>query len=97
MLTVVLLIVQFALATIARHRAASAADFAALAAAAEVISGQSAACDRAAELATAGGAQLDSCEVLGLDVRVMVSVPVGVWGMSASARARAGPQRGATR
>ena len=91
MVAVVALVAQLAVVVIARHRAASAADFAALGAAAWVIRGSSAACGRAEELARAGGARLDSCEVIGMDVRVTVSLPAGVLGARATGRARAGP------
>jgi secretion/DNA translocation related TadE-like protein len=77
-----------------RHRAGSAADAAALAAAASALDGDSAACDRGADLAKLDGAQLVSCSITdGIsDVTVCV-VPPGVLSQfgPVKARARAGP------
>lgn len=81
-------------ATLARHRAETAADFAALLAAIHVLEGGEAACARAAELAAANGGRLTQCEVRGLTVTVAVEVrPVGLGrlGGPAVGRARAGP------
>jgi secretion/DNA translocation related TadE-like protein len=83
-------------AHVARHRAQSAADLAALAGAARAIEGSSAACARATELATANGARLTRCELDGLDLTVAVEVtPAPVTGLdrAATATARAGPVR----
>jgi secretion/DNA translocation related TadE-like protein len=83
-------------AHVARHRAQSAADLAALAGAARVIEGPSAACARAADLAAANGAHLTGCELDGLDLTVTVEVtPAPVTGLdrAATATARAGPVR----
>ncbi len=78
-------------AVVARHRAQSAADLAALAAAARIGGGLSAACREAVALAAAGGATLRSCERQALDIIVQVTVDVGMLGARASAVARAGP------
>ncbi|NLE80249.1 MAG: flp pilus-assembly TadE/G-like family protein [Rhodococcus sp.] len=78
----------------ARHRAQSAADLAALAAAGSVEEGIDAACDAAVTLAARMHTTVDSCEVDGWDVIVTVSVPVALseWGVrDATAAARAGP------
>ncbi|OBI90881.1 helicase [Mycobacterium asiaticum] len=73
---------------VARHRAQSAADLAALAAAAQLPRGAESACARARAVATrVGGVE---CWVDGLDVVVTVQVPVPVAG-AARASARAGP------
>jgi secretion/DNA translocation related TadE-like protein len=77
-----------------RHRAGSAADAAALAAAAAALDGDSAACDRGADLAKLNGAQLVSCSVTDGISDVTVSVlPPGVLSQFGplKARARAGP------
>jgi len=79
-------------AVIAVHRAQSAADLAALAAAARVPAGTGAACAQAEALAHAMGATLLGCTVTRLDATVVVSVPVGGRiGRQARASARAGP------
>ncbi|MDQ2848894.1 MAG: flp pilus-assembly TadE/G-like family protein [Actinomycetota bacterium] len=84
---------QLAGAVIARHRAESAADLAALAGAAKVLTGQQSACSAAASIAAANGAALQDCELIGLDLRVTVRVDavVGPIGGAAIGRARAGP------
>ncbi|MBJ7463966.1 MAG: flp pilus-assembly TadE/G-like family protein [Mycolicibacterium sp.] len=76
---------------IARHRAQSAADLAALSAAAWIASGHQIACARALSVATAMHATLSDCAVQGLDTVVTVAADAGVPGWRASARARAGP------
>ena len=84
--------VKIGSAVVARHRAQSAADFAALAGAARVPAGPAAACLEARALAAAVRATLQACTVEQLDVTVTVAVAVGGWsGAHASARARAGP------
>ena len=83
---------KIASAVVARHRAQSTADFAALAAAARVPAGSAAACGEARALAEAMRATVQMCTVEQLDVTVTVAVAVGGWtGAQASARARAGP------
>lgn len=81
-------------ACVARHRAESAADLAALAGAARAATGKPDACARAAAVAVANGGQLVACDVLGADVLVTVSVtPPGLPARfgRARGRARAGP------
>lgn len=81
---------------VARQRAASVADLAALAAAARVLDGQAVACARAARVAERGGGRLTGCVVAGDQVLVTAQVrppgPLGDLG-PATARARAGPGR----
>jgi secretion/DNA translocation related TadE-like protein len=70
------LVVVRGLVAVERQRAASVADLAALAAAAHVLDGQSAACARAGAVARASRAQLASCTVDADDsVLVRVLVP----------------------
>lgn len=77
---------------IARHRAQTAADLAALAAAQSLAAGPAAACGRAASVAAAMGATVQQCTVDGLDVVVEAGVGVKVpVGTRAQAVARAGP------
>lgn len=79
-------------AVIAMHRAQSAADLAALVAAARVPGGTATACGQAGALADAMRTNLLGCRVTGLDVIVVVSVRVGGRiGREAQASARAGP------
>lgn len=79
-------------AVAARHRAQSAADLAALAAAARVAAGPAAACGEARALAAAVHVDVQACAVEQLDVIVTVAVPVGGRiGTRATAAARAGP------
>jgi secretion/DNA translocation related TadE-like protein len=77
-------------AVVARHRAQAAADLAALAAAAQLPSGQAAACARASVVAHEMRADPAECRVDGLNVVVMVRVAVAFAG-AATAGARAGP------
>ena len=84
-------------AVVARHRAQSAADLAALAAAAHALDGEQAACSRAAAVARAGGAELVACRLTGDVVDVVTTVrPRGLAGRVgvARGRARAGPASG---
>jgi secretion/DNA translocation related TadE-like protein len=95
-LAAVLVAVSALLATlgavaVARHRAASAADLAALAAAGHVLDGT--ACEAAREVARAAGAELTDCRPEGTTVLVVAAVRVGALG-TARARARAGPGSG---
>lgn len=79
-------------AVVARHRAQSAADLAALAAAARVPAGAVTACAEALAVATSVHADVRSCEIEQLNVVVTVAVGVsGPIGTEASAAARAGP------
>ena len=82
-------------ATVARHRATSAADLAALAAAGRAVVGDPDACAAAADLAQANSAELTACTVGGdavVEVSVSVPVQLGPLGpLEATGRARAGP------
>ena len=82
---------------LARHRAESAADLAALAAAGRSAAGPQVACARARELAERMSAEVVSCRLEGWDVLVETQVrpagPLAGFG-SATARARAGPVTG---
>lgn len=77
-------------AAVVAQRAAAAADAAALAAA-DAASGAVAGlpCERAAELAVAGGTSLESCEVAGLVATVRVRTSFGM--LPVAVVARAGP------
>ncbi len=72
-------------AVVARHRAQSVADLAALAAATHLVDGQAAACAQAAAVADAMSSRIAECSVDDLDV--VITVEVG----RARAVARAGP------
>ena len=92
LITVTLGGVKIGSALVARHRAQSAADLAALAAAQRVPAGPAAACREARALAAAARATVRTCDVEQLDVTLTVSVAVGGWaGAHAIAGARAGP------
>ena len=82
-------------AVVARHRAGTAADMAALAGAGRAVVGAPEACAAAAAVARADGAVLDSCQLAAagvVAVRVRVDVRLGPFGsFPAGARARAGP------
>jgi secretion/DNA translocation related TadE-like protein len=81
-------------AVIARHRAQSAADLAALAAAGRIGSGQRSACAWATSVAAANHSTVSACTVAELDVivSVEVAVPFGRLGVGpVRAAARAGP------
>jgi secretion/DNA translocation related TadE-like protein len=93
-LTSLLAVVALGHAYLARHRAAAAADLAALAGAGQVWSGPAAACSSADGVARANGAVLRSCWVDYGQVEVVTSVsvigPAAVLG-DVTRRARAGP------
>ncbi len=81
-------------AVLARHRAQSAADLAALAAAGQIGSGHQPACAWATSVAAANGSRLTACTVAELDVIVTVEVAVSLGRLGAGtarAAARAGP------
>ena len=79
-------------AVVARHRAQSAADLAALSAALRLPAGAGAACREAGAVAAAMNATLHDCRVERLDVAVTVTVSTGGGiGRRAQASARAGP------
>ncbi|MGW7415312.1 Rv3654c family TadE-like protein [Streptomyces sp. NPDC054863] len=79
-------------AVVARHRAGSGADLAALAAAGEWMRGEGVACGRAEEVAGAQGVRVVGCVVRG-DV-ADVSVVAGVGPYEVAVRARAGWEQG---
>ncbi len=87
------LAVQLAAGVVARQRAETAADLAALAGAAKVLQGPDIACAVAVAVASANEAAVQSCSVTGPDVLVTVTVQVraGALTGSAAGRARAGP------
>lgn len=76
---------------VARHRAASAADLAALAGARHLLDGT--ACAQARAAAARNGAELARCRVDGSRVDVEVALRVGPLG-TARARSAAGPSAG---
>lgn len=93
-LAVTLAMAQVGVAAVARHRAQSAADLGALAAATRLSEGPAAACAAADAVVTRMRGHRVDCSVQGLDVVVIVEVPVtfGRWGTGrALAGARAGP------
>jgi secretion/DNA translocation related TadE-like protein len=75
---------------VARHRAQSAADLGALAAATRLPAGAAAACAQADAVALAMRTDPAGCLVDDLDVVVTIELRVGRWG-AARAAARAGP------
>ena len=81
-------------AVLASHRARSAADLAALAAAGVLMRGEpaGAACAAGAQVAAVNDALLQQCIASATEVRLSVVVPAGVKGVGvATARSRAGP------
>lgn len=74
-----------------RDRAATAADLAALAAAARAHEGSHAACEVARRTAEANGADLDTCDLVDLTVEVTVSRTTSALSHGVTARSRAGP------
>lgn len=74
-----------------RHRAATAADLAALSGARQVGSENGSPCAMAREVATKNEANLTDCVVSGLTVYTEVRVSARVWPGEVRARARAGP------
>jgi secretion/DNA translocation related TadE-like protein len=82
-------------AVVGRHRAAGAADLAALAGAEAAVRGRPDVCGEAERVARANGARLTGCDVdpgAVVDVAVEVRVRLGPLGTgAAAARARAGP------
>lgn len=91
LVAVAVVVLQLAGAVIARHRAGSAADLAALAGAGAVLTDPRSVCARAGLVAAANGARMSSCGVQGWDVLVMTEVDVhlGVFHGTAGGRARA--------
>lgn len=81
-------------AVVTRHRASSAADFAALAGADALAHGAASPCAAALRVAVRYGAALTSCTTSGMVVEVVVALPAGGLlgaGHTATVRARAGP------
>lgn len=76
-------------AVVARHRAGSAADLAALAAAGHAPRGAQAACARAAEVAGAQGAEVVRCAMAGEIADVIARARFGPY--APTVRSRAGP------
>ena len=87
------LAIHLGAAVLARQRAETAADLAALAGAALVMQGPDLVCADVVRVAGANGATVDSCVVQGTDVLVSVvaRVQAGPISGTVSARARAGP------
>lgn len=81
------------IAALARHRAESAADLAALAGAVHAVSGAGDACGVAGSIAARNSTTLSGCQVDGSVVTVTVSCPLpgGLGRWRAHASARAGP------
>lgn len=89
-----LLISHVGAVVVARHRAQTAADMAALAAASALMQGADAACAEADEVAWRMGTRIRFCAAAEWDVTVTVEtdVPIGLYGdRSVRAIARAGP------
>ncbi|MFJ5806667.1 flp pilus-assembly TadE/G-like family protein [Streptomyces sp. NBC_01426] len=74
-------------AVVARHRAAAAADLAALAAAATWAHGPEAACATAVRVARAQGATLTVCDVQGEVAEVVARAPTGPFAPALASRA----------
>lgn len=92
------LAVHVGAAVLARQRAETAADLAALAGAAQLLRGVEIACETSGVVARANEAELTGCRADGLDLLVEVAVEVGgTLGGRAAGRARAGPVGGAGR
>jgi secretion/DNA translocation related TadE-like protein len=87
-------LLTFTAAVVVRHRVESAADLAALAAAAVAFAGEERACGEARWVSEQMGVELRSCRLSDWDALVeVVDMPSGVLGQfgGAAARARAGP------
>ncbi|GAA1780492.1 hypothetical protein GCM10009834_44770 [Streptomonospora arabica] len=77
-----------------RHRAATAADLAALAGAERLAEGERPSCAAARATAEANGAELTRCRsAADLSLYVSTRVPARLWPGSVTAHARAGPHR----
>ncbi len=90
LMAVMLGVLWFGTAVVARHQAEGAADLGALAAAATVADGERAACAEARWVVVQMGGVLVSCRLSGWDALVEVAVSFAPFG-SAAGRARAGP------
>ncbi|MEV6068669.1 Rv3654c family TadE-like protein [Nocardia sp. NPDC052001] len=94
LLSLTVLLAQVGVAVVGRHRAQSAADLAALAAAAGLAAGAESGCVRAREIGMRMGMRVIDCAVREWDVTVTVEsrMALGPLGTrSISAKARAGP------
>lgn len=80
-----------AMARLDRDSATTAADLAALAGAAQAVHGAERACTEARVTAEANEASLESCDLSGRTVEVVVSVPSSVLDRTVDAQARAEP------
>lgn len=92
------LVVSVGLATLTRHRAGSAADLSALAAAAHTSSGATAACERARWVTDRMRVTVSQCDVVDEEALVEVTArPPGILGDlgTAAVMARAGPSNDA--
>jgi secretion/DNA translocation related TadE-like protein len=94
LLAVTMVVLAVAVLVVARHRAESTADLAAISAARHAFEGESVACEAAAGLARRQRVRLDACRLDDLDVVVEVSLPapgrLGSFGrLHATARAGA--------
>jgi len=80
-------------ATLARQRAETGADLAALAGAAKVLLGADVVCASVVRVAVANGVDVQTCSVVGAEVLVTVTALAGTgpFAGTASGRARAGP------
>lgn len=78
---------------LARQRAETGADLAALAGASKVLQGPDVTCSAVIRVAIANGVDVQSCLVFGADVLVVVTARAGSgpFGAAATGRARAGP------
>lgn len=88
------LAVRLGAAALARQRAETGADLAALAGAAQLLRGSSAACAAADRVAASNGVRVTNCAVDGLDLLVEVTAEMaggGLLGGAALGQARAGP------
>jgi len=85
--------VRLGAATLARQRAETGADLAALAGAAKVLQGPDVVCANVVRVAVANGVEVQTCSVVGTEVLVTVIARAGAgpFGGIATGRARAGP------
>lgn len=94
LLTLTVLMAQVGVAVAGRHRAQSAADLAALAAATGLVGGRQSACAEANKIGTRMRVRMIDCEVLDWDVTVIVEARMSLGPLgsrSVRAMARAGP------
>lgn len=93
LLAVTGLAVHLGAATLARQRAETGADLAALAGAAKVLQGPDVVCANVVRVAVVNGVEVQTCSVVGTEVLVTVTARAGTgpFAGTASGRARAGP------